>query len=168
MATAPSPRTWAVGELLTAAKLNVDLRDGLNFLLAPPLAVLRPTSAQSGLTAGGYTALQFAAEDIDSDGGHSNVTNNTRYTSQTAGWYQCSGTAGINGNFYGIAIRKNGTTLNGGPLTYASGQDLRGGVMAILFLNVSDYVETVVFANNTGPTFFNDNMPRMEIRWTSK
>ena len=38
------PRTWLTGELATAALLNQHLRDNLDWLKTPPVAVQFPTS----------------------------------------------------------------------------------------------------------------------------
>ena len=84
MATIPNPRTWGATEAVTAAKLNTDVRDGYNFLLATPRAVMRKTANQS-IPNATLTAVTWDLEDVDTDGGHSNVTNNSRYTAQTAG-----------------------------------------------------------------------------------
>lgn len=86
MATVPNPRTWTVGEQVTATKLNADIRDSFIFFKAPPLAVLRKTSNQS-IPSNSPTAITWESELIDRDGGHSTVTNTSRYTSQTSGYY---------------------------------------------------------------------------------
>ncbi len=36
MATVPSPKTWVALEDVTAAEMNLELRDAINFLLSPP------------------------------------------------------------------------------------------------------------------------------------
>lgn len=90
----PVFRTWVAGEVVTAAYMNSNIRDAGNFFLARPLAVLRQTVGQSVATSGSGAPLLFDAEDIDSDNGHSTVTNTSRYTAQTTGWYLPSGGVG--------------------------------------------------------------------------
>ncbi len=176
MATVPSPRTWTVGELLTAAKLNTDLRDGLNFLLAPPLAQLRKSGNQTGIASGSTTLITWDVEDVDRDNGHSNVTNNTRYTAQTAGYYDLSTTItfdSISGNQYRLALfRKNGTiSLEQGNQgsTGSSSFVARITSATLMFLAVGDYVEVGVNHDNASSlsTFQVNKDPRMDIRWAS-
>lgn len=166
MATLPSPRTWTVGELLNASKLNVDLRDGLNFLLAPPLAIMRQTSNQS---VGATTTLVYGAHDIDRDGGHSTVSNTDRYTAKTAGWYQVTGLISLSsfGSMEAIVVKTApGPTVTNYP-GFLMGNSTTGGrripYTAHVLLAVNDYVTTVV---NTGSTT-TDTFTRMEVRWVS-
>ncbi|MCW2767782.1 MAG: hypothetical protein JWO11_3741 [Nocardioides sp.] len=155
MATVPSPRTWAVGELLTAAKLNTDLRDGLNFLLAPPFALLQKTGNLPSTTSGTWTIVPWDSEQSDVDGGHDNVTNNSRYTIKTAGWWQFYATVAFFSNttgHRGIRFRKNGT---GNPLpgeivldsTDSTGQGTPVS-LSVAQLAVNDYVEVEVLQDS--------------------
>ncbi|WP_433445720.1 hypothetical protein [Nonomuraea sp. CA-141351] len=102
MATLPNPRTWVVGELLTAAKLNTDVRDGLNFLLRPPLFHAKQFGSQS-IPNATFTDITFGvgSEEIDSDGGHVDSPNPERYVVQTAGWYHVEGIVGYQFNATG-------------------------------------------------------------------
>ncbi len=179
MATVPSPRTWAVGELLTAAKLNTDLRNGLNFLLAPPLAILTVPSTTS-LPNNATTALTWTNEIIDRDNGHNNATNNTRYTVQTAGYYSLYSTvaydAGTN-NRRLLYLRKNGNTdlqLAVFDQTAATASDYpvycTQEVATKVLLNVGEYVEVAIFQNHGSAinlTFGVAGCPRFEVQWIS-
>lgn len=147
MATVPAPRTWTVGELLTAAKLNTDLRDGLNFLLSgKPLALLTKTVGQSIPTGGGTNLVTWDAETIDRDGGHSNSVNNTRYTVQTAGWYnvfiylQWGGafTAGRRTAYLSLNSNLDNRDFIGSD---ASGNFETNHITALKFFSVSNIVE---------------------------
>lgn len=169
MATVPVPRTWTVGELLTAAKLNVDVRDGLNFLLAPPLAVLTKNVSQS-FTSGSFTAMTWPTEQVDRDGGHSTSTNTSRYTAQTAGYYtmhewhewSLDSTSG----YRRTTFRTNGLTI--------THQDARpvpailniSHVSGMVFLAVGDYVEVMV-DQNSGVTLTITSNTRWDIIWSS-
>lgn len=169
MATVPSPRTWTVGELLTAAKLNTDLRDGLNFLLAPPFAVLRKSADQS-IPSGSTTQVTWDVEDIDRDGGHSNVTNNSRYTSNTAGWYRIStictwGSVGSDNR--SLTFARNGSASFDIVANATNTLALKGNIT--LFLAVSDYVDVRVL--QTSGVSVNiatyNTMTRLEVAWVS-
>lgn len=147
MATVPSPRTWTVGELLTAAKLNTDLRDGLNFLLSKPFAILGKTANQT--IASGSAMVSWDSETIDRDGGHSTSTNNSRYISQTAGWYQVvaalawtAGSGQIQATVY-----KNGSLLSPSLLDFdvPSAAAAVNTVVGFAFLSVADYIEVQGF-----------------------
>lgn len=99
----PTFRTWVAGEVVTAAYMNSNVRDGGNFFLATPIAELRQTVAQS-LGSGAPTAILLDTEDVDTDAAHSTVTNTSRYTPQTAGYCQYSG---------GISYAVNATGVRG-------------------------------------------------------
>lgn len=177
MATLPNPRTWTVAELLTASKLNLDLRDGLNFLLSPPLALLRKTTSQA-TSSGIHTPVTFDAEDLDRDGGHSNVTNPSRYTSQTAGYYQLSGNVSFAANGTGwrdIMFQKNGTSTtrqsrNGTPAIPSGTAESALNLSGTMFLAVGDYVEIMAYQTSAGTlnVIASNADSRMEARWASK
>lgn len=116
MATVPSQRTWTAFDVVTAAMMNANVRDAVNWTFTSrPLAQMRQTVAQS-LTNGSYSAITFDAEDLDRDAGHSTVTNTDRYTVQTSGWYLCGGAVGFASNATGIRVARwtlNGTQVNG-------------------------------------------------------
>lgn len=177
MATVPNPRTWTVAELLTAAKMNTDVRDGLNFLLSPPLAILRKTTSQ-GVSNGTHTAITFDAEDFDRDGGHSNVTNPSRYTCQTAGYYDLSGNITFAANGTGwrdIMFQKNGSSStrqsrNGCPAIPGGTAESALNLAGTMFLSVSDYVEIVAYQTSGGTlnAVASNQDSRFEVRWASK
>lgn len=149
MATVPTPRTWTVGELLTAAKLNADLRDGLNLLLGPPLAVLR-RSGDVTITFATQTPYNWNVEQIDRDNGHDNTTNPSRYVVQTAGWYRLSTVIDwyniSSTDFFEVGFRLNGTIVD----LRDHGNMSASGTMRLsnmMFLSVSQYVEVWVYCN---------------------
>jgi hypothetical protein len=178
MATVPAPRTWTVGELLTAAKLNTDLRDGLNFLLAPPLAILLGPGTTS-ITNTTTTALPWTSETIDRDGGHDNTTNNTRYTCQTAGYYEmCAQVAWGSGTnkLRDTNIRTGGSTNVVSDEFDQTGVDGGNGVrpisrvMGTAYLSVGTYAEVTVWQDDgftISLTFVLSGLPRFELRWVS-
>lgn len=169
MATVPVPRTWTVGELLTAAKLNVDVRDGLNFLLAPPLATLTKNASQSYATAA-YTGITWPTELVDRDGGHSTSTNTNRYTAATAGYYSmyCFANWSLESasGYRRLGFRVNGTTIGhqeGRPATASIAMSHLSG---LAFMSVGDYVE-VMADQNSGVTLTIVNSSQWDIIWSS-
>lgn len=145
-----TPRTWVTSEIVTASQLNTHIRDNETFLGIPPLAVLRHSTTQS-IPNNSQTACAFDTEDIDRDNGHSTVTNNSRYTAQTAGWYLVVAGAGFAGDATGTRqwiLKVNGTankgfTNNANPSASATHQQ----VAAPMFLDISDYAELYLFQN---------------------
>jgi hypothetical protein len=106
------PHTWVAGDDATSGNLQ-SLTQALLELQAPALFRLQQTVAQSvpNTTATGIT---FDAEDFDLDGGHNPVTNNSRYTAQTAGYYLFGGAVAIAGNVTGQRLAR--FAINGGPI----------------------------------------------------
>lgn len=173
MATVPSPRTWAVGELLTAAKLNTDLRDGLNFLLSPRRALLHKTANQT-LGNSVWVAITWDSEQYDNDSGHSDVTNPSRYTAQTAGWWEFHSEFmffNVSGGDRGARFLRNGTGnpfgehVRGVTTSTSNGASIHGWAL----LSVGDYVETYAYQNtgvSSGMSPAYDNSPAyMTARW---
>lgn len=152
--TAPSPATRNVGDGLTAAYMNSNVRDAVTFLTTPPIARIHQNTTQN-IATGTWTAVSMDGSDFDSDNGHSNSTNNTRYTCQVQGYYRVAGTSVYAPNFVPLcSYAVNGTRVSGaaqvgmgsnaGTSTSASCEDL-------VHLNVGDYVELMTF-QNTGST----------------
>lgn len=173
MATIPAVTNWNVGENPTSTILNARIRDPINILTSPPMGVFRKTAAQPVSNAI-WTAISWDIEDLDSDGGHSNVTNNTRYTSQTAGWYLVQTTLCWASNATGY--RKARFRVNGdNVLVYSENTILSSGsgftadlsTQAHIYLNVGDYVEVMGW-QSSGGTLNNTNEhldSRFEVRW---
>lgn len=157
MATVPSFRTWNVGEIVTAAFLNTNVRDAGNFFVAPPIVEVFQAVAQS-LGNAAFTALTFDSSSVDTDGGHSNVTNNSRYVGKTAGYFLFSGGANFAGNATGgrgTLWAKNGTAINQSQLMmFAGTAAVTLGIVArpkIIQLNgTTDYVELQAFQSSGG------------------
>ena len=82
----PSQRTWSVGDIVTAAMMDANVRDAVNFLAQPPLFVGYQGTAQS-IGANTWTAISLDSSRYDTYSGHSNTVNNSQYVIQAAGIY---------------------------------------------------------------------------------
>lgn len=153
----PVLHTFVVGEVATASNINNNTVTAINFLLAPPLFIGRQTAAQS-LTSSSATGINLDTEDIDTDNGHSTVTNTSRYVGQTPGYYLLIGTVDFAVNASGARqsyIRLNGTGTEAGfadnPGGSSAASDTALPTSAILFLNgTTDYAEIVGFQSSGG------------------
>ena len=81
----PVQRTWVVGEFPTAAMLNANIRDAVNFLLNPPAALVY-NGAIAIPTAPTVTYATFASERYDTENIHDPATS-SRLICRTAGIY---------------------------------------------------------------------------------
>lgn len=148
MATVPLPHQFAVGEAATSTNINT-YYSAISFLENPPIATMYQANPQT-IASGGEVAIALDSTSFDSYNGHSNVTNNTRYTFQVAGMYLVAGLVAWSPNATGIraaSLRLNGTTD-----VIASQVILQtvstGGIncnvptrTAVIQVNVNDYVE---------------------------
>lgn len=137
-----------------ASSLEMLLLAQANFLLNPPIARIRQGVAQS-IPNAANTAITFDASDFDTYSGHSNVTNNTRYTTVVPGYYQIAAIVNIlttTSNGAWAFLRLNGTTaispLTAGPVPSASTSRSWFVDSLLWFLNVGDYVELIVNQND--------------------
>lgn len=146
--TVPVSSTQAPGNFVTSALWNAGPAACNTFLTTVPLAQVTQANAQS-IPSSPFTAIAFDTTNLDTDGGHSNVTNNSRYTAQVAGWYLVIGVvayifASSTTNARTAAIAKNGTTINGAQVqvpatTNPTNTDCM--VANLVQLAVGDYVE---------------------------
>lgn len=143
------------------------------FLLARPVAELRQATTQS-IPATTWTSLAFDAFDVDTASGHSNVTLNSRYVAQYAGWYVVGGgynplVSAVGGR--GTRWAVNGTPVNASslfaPATAATGAGYPARVKRV-FLNQADYIELQVYqstAGALGTDTTGDSASSMTIGW---
>lgn len=125
MATVPSPITWVAGNKVTAAQMNANVRDAVNFLLATPTAESYVNAAQS--------VANTAWSVITLDG---NVLNNdTMWVSGTT-----------------ITIKTAGTYLVSGQVTFAANTSGRrlGGINLNAFSSQPNVNQTEVMVATTG------------------
>lgn len=122
-----------------------------------PTAYLTQSSAQGITTGSGFTqVVAFNSSSEDNWSGHSNVTNNSRYTCQVPGLYSIisqityTNTTGL--LVRAIQVQKNGTGIVGsqGYNQSYSNNFLTVNTTALARLNVGDYVETGTWQNSGG------------------
>lgn len=143
--------TWTNDvDALDTTNLHAYLRDPIQFLMNKPAARLRQTSGQTPAD-NTWTAITFEVEDWDTDpdgiGGHSTVTNTSRYTARYPGLYRLAGATVWTSNSTGSRGARwavNGSTLNGSEISIPT---VSGGVAAVparsmlVTLAEGDYVE---------------------------
>lgn len=148
-----TPRSWVAGDVLTAAQLNVDVRDNVSFLANPPACRVYHNAAQSYANTATAVASAFNTERYDTDTMHDNVTNNSRITIKTAGLFLVEGTGAFAINATGgrfIGVKLNGTTFLAAAVH--PGNASLGGHMTVSTIYkfaVNDYIE-LTFAQNSG------------------
>lgn len=81
-----APRTWVVGEIVTAAMLNSNVRDNLLALRDPPACAVRRVVSYS-VPDSTSTNIDLDTEDTDTDGMWALSPQPTRITIQTTGFY---------------------------------------------------------------------------------
>ncbi|WP_410657831.1 hypothetical protein [Amycolatopsis sp. lyj-112] len=161
MATVPSQDNWSAGEFPTAAKLNKNIRDAVNFLMNPPEARLaRKLTAQTGLGNGSTTAIIFDSTLLDNDSMTNIATANTRITITTAGAYNVGVAAQLvvgadlaNARWMQLSIRKNGGVNIATSVMPQYGVGLGSGMSFSIPNNcvAGDYFEIV--CNSAGSAF---------------
>lgn len=148
----PTPANEVPGNFITGALWNSNVYNGLTFLLNRPLCSVWQNAAQS-IPNASNTPIQFDSTNLDTYGGHSNVTNSSRYTAQVPGWYWVYGNISYSTASAGIrtaAITKNGSTVSGGFGSNNGNSAYYTTVSAAVpvLMAVGDYVETVAYQSS--------------------
>lgn len=173
--TVPVAAMQSPGNLIAAALWNAGVVALNAFLTGAPFAQLTQGTVQ-GLANNTLTAVAFDQTNADSDGGHSNVTNNSRYTCQVAGWYLVWGTvffAPSNAGSRKVLIYKNGAVASGSANQGANAGSSDGVALAAFMpvkLAVGDYVETWVNQDSGGSlntVAASPNQSAMSVLWVS-
>lgn len=151
---APTQDTFTVGEILTAALMNKNVRDAVDFLQSPPFAVLWQNTAQS-IPNNNATPINFDSEIIDSYGGHSNTTNPAQYKPQVPGYYFILGAGWFSANATGyrrLDLYVNGVTVTPQWQTTESAFSTGAGmqVCGFQYMNVGDYLQLQGTQNSGG------------------
>lgn len=152
----PTPYSWSVGDDFTAAIGN-NTRDALLWSQNPPSFVGTQSTVQS-IPNTSWTPLGLDTFQIDSYTGHSNSTNNSRWTCPTggAGWYLGCGCSAYVPNATGFRTARlqiNGTAVPGAEAYLPNNGGAESVVTTptrLIFLNVGDYVEVAAWQNSGG------------------
>lgn len=146
----PSQRTWAVGDIVTAAEMNANVRDAVNFLANPPVFLGKQTVGQAIATSTNVN-VTLDTEVVDTYSGHSTTTNTDRYTAQVAGYYLCIGSINYPTNATGRRANQfevNGTVVQTAEVAVNPNAGTGDLNVALLFLNVGDWVGMVAFQSS--------------------
>ena len=163
MATVPAPRTWAPGEIPTAAHFNADIKDAENFYKTPPSVSVRNTTNVPDVANNTWTVLTWNTDVVDTDAMHDTGSNTSRLVAKTQGYYYCFARIRWewhtdNNGMRGIWIKKNsaGTVASGTTMAndfrhsnnWATTPNNRHGCGCSGFtslLAVNDYLECFVW-----------------------
>lgn len=157
MATIPTIPTEVPGNFWTSALWNANILNGLGYLFSPVRFKGYSATTQTIGSSVTSTVLTLDTEIVDSDNGHSTVTNTSRYTCQTAGLFYVSGSCTIGpttGSTTGtrtIQIFLNGAGVTGSAVQAAPSPLNGTGVFTstTVQMSVGDYVE-IAFWQNSG------------------
>ena len=111
-------------------------------------------------------AIAFDAETFDTDTMHDNVTNNTRITFTTAGYYQISGVFNSDANVVSRAgLRLNWTTYIYEASVGNAGASLANGdtISSIYQFSASDYIEMMGYFGTTQNTKTGENWTHLAV-----
>lgn len=161
----PVMRTWAAGETVTAAMMNTEIRDAVNWLLAKPYFHGYTTASQT-LADSTPAAILLAAEVVDTINGHSTSVNTSRYTPNIAGKYRCVGQVSwepLNSGQRSALFRKNGVELTNAGNPHGSYMSFDSGFVGgaspafatIACNGTTDYIE-LWGKHNAGPNIDTD------------
>lgn len=140
---------WTTGQMLASADLeSYAMRQN-----GKPIGFFTKSASQS-INNTTVTAVTFDQESLDTDAAHSTVTNNSRYTAQTAGYYRCYAQVEWGGSATGvrdILFRVNGVATDYlrnhiGTAPGSNHCQATSGILPVR-LSVSDYIE--VYVNQT-------------------
>lgn len=152
-----APKTWAVGDVLSASDVNTYVRDNTKWLgTDKPHCRVRNSANISHTSTGNYQALTFDSERVDVGAMHDTTTNTGRLTVPTGGggFYAIGGCIEFASNSTGrrgIQIRLNGTTViarhESGNVT---ANDHAITVATVYQLGAGDYLELMGFQASGG------------------
>lgn len=150
----PSQASVAVGQRLTSALWNDDVRDAVTFLANPPIFKGYASATQS-IPNNAITSVTLDIEDVDTYSGHSTSVNNSRYTIQLAGYYMIMVNvswpgASTGARIIGYRITGSGAFSKRVEVNATAGSTTRLQLCCIGVeqLSVSDYVEAAVYQNS--------------------
>jgi hypothetical protein len=152
-----TPRTWATGDLATAAMLNQDVRDNVSSLANPPACRVYHNTTQSIGDATEVT-VAFNAERFDTNTMHDTATNNSRITFNTAGLYVVHFTGALPALttyslIYAVIIVNGATRIAYDlktPTTFSAAPVFN--VNTTYKFAAADYAQVLVYQDNTANT----------------
>lgn len=170
MLPVPSEMTAAVGGILTAAQWNSNVRDAVDFLANPPLFIGYGSTPQAVATSV-FVDVALDTNVVDTYGGHSTTSNNSRYVAQVAGYYDLVGQIGYPSN--GTGVRSARFYVNGAvptleplfqiPASASGGTDMQ--VSGCVYLNAGDYVELEAWQNSGSSLSLSASVSWLTVRW---
>jgi hypothetical protein len=180
----PSPATWAAASIVTDAQLNLEIRDSLNFLLAPPRVYAYHTAGTT-LTNGVWTLISLGGELYDpySVTGHDTVTNNSRVFARETGIYaidcQVSSSNTLGNTAFQLQIRQNaaGNVASGTRVLLQTQNAAGGGLVTSIGrstkfpLTSGDYVELFAYfdtGGTAGTLATGADRTYLDIQWSAK
>lgn len=172
--TAPVMPSEAPGNFNTGALFNATAKAVGDWQVGVPRFKGFAATNQAIGSSTTYTSLTLDSEYYDSDGGHSTVTNTSRYVNQVAGTYWAQGTCSLPS---GTGNRSLQLTINGGTVPGTtviqpapSGNSWAGATSGSVQLAVGDYLEVQVWQTSGGSVNTNTTSglnPTLALFWIS-
>jgi hypothetical protein len=188
LSTWTTPATFTASSTLTAATLNAEIKDHLNWLkgafdqlnVTTDTAKAKITPALVGceaynssaitLTTAILTVLPMNSERFDSDAFHDTATNNSRLTIPTGmgGYYLIGGkvqwAANLTGNRLALIFKNNATNL--AYNNYQAGNvEARCTPVTLSLMAATDYVELYAYQNSGGNLDVEVNAEASPVFW---
>lgn len=167
--------TFTAGQVLTAAQMN-DLGENSNNYRVPPVCSVYRNAALSHTSSGGFQAMAFDTESIDTDGMWASSPNPERITIQTDGIYVCEASVVFAGNATGtraLKIDDTATTLIA-YVTETSPTVADGGALnctRVWAFSAGDYVTASAFQNSGGNLAYGVAVPgylHLSVAWVGQ
>lgn len=173
--TAPAMPTEVPGNFWTAALFAATVAAIGNWQINVPRFKGYSATGQAFTTGTTFTSVTLDSEYVDTEGGHSTVTNTSRYVCQVAGWYWCHGSMNFPTNSTGnrsLQLAVNGSTYPGTSVLLAApaGNSWIGMTAGLVQLAVGDYLELQAFQNSGGTlttTVISGIQPTLSAVWIS-
>lgn len=171
----PTIGTASPGQFETAAFWNANVAALGNFTLGPPVFSAYQSAVQS-LGNNLHVPISLDTEVLDSEGGHSTLTNTSRYVCQVAGTYAILGAGAFGANATGIrvaALYISGSIIRGSQMISPPNGSTQMSVVtfAVSPMAVGDYLELNV-QQTTGAalnTYFGvDTTSCLDVFWISQ
>lgn len=151
----PAPPVRAAGSRVTAAMYGSDVTDDVTFLANPPEFTGTQATVQS-IASTTWTPIALDTAPIDTDTGHNNVTNNSRYVIPFAGNYTVNGVYASTGNATGFRAAR--IQVNGSPVlglaSYVPGNSANEVAVVTptrtIAVNAGDYIEVAGWQSSGG------------------